>query len=917
MVIPWGFLQSWLGLASLLTYLLFKVRIFPLFRFLLGLLAVAFAAGLVSPLLADERLRIVAANLTSGNGQNYDPGEGARILQGLKPDVALVQEFNYLNNTDANFRAWVDTNFGTSFSYVREPSPGQIPNGVVSRYPILASGAWTDSSVSNRKFMWARIDIPGDKDLWVISVHLLTTSASSRNSEASQILSYIAAQGIPAADYVALGGDFNTGSRTEACLNTLSSYFTTSGPWPVDQAGNGNTNSGRSSPYDWVLADTDLHAVKTSVILGAVNFLNGLVFDSRVYSPLPSPVLAGDSGAANMQHMAVVRDFLIPSNSAPAIPVIYSAATASGVSGQSFTYQIAATNTPTSFNASGLPGGLSVNTASGLISGTPAAAGNSTVTLTATNLTGSGNATLALTVTAPSGGGGSGGNGTIFIENMGTPTATTAVLTYATGTAPATFQNKGTLTYGQGEQTSECDVRSTSVSSGYTGVSGTGNVWFATANSRGFSIESINAAAYTDLKLNFGYRKESATLHATLAVDYWNGVAWVSVANTATALFNEAASAATGWYLSKTLTLPAGAQISGLKIRFVKTGTDVIRIDDVKLTGTSAVVATPTLSATGTLVAVDTVYGTASPMPASLSVSGSDLAAGILVTAPAGFEVSQTAGGASGYAGTQTLAAASGAVAATTVYLRLAADTGVGSYVGNVACTSTGAAGVSVPVVPSAVALRSLLITAQDRTKAFGTVFSAGNTAFTSSGLVSGQTIGSVTLTAVGGAALYDPAGAYAIVPANAAGGTFLAANYSISYAPGTLNVTAPGFAEWAAGLADTTATADPDGDGVVNLLEYYYGLDPAAAGAFSPVLQSMSAGAELTFDYRRSKAAVGVSGTVEATTGLSGNATWSAADVTSDTVITDFGSYETRRATVTVNLGETRKFVRLRVSQP
>src|SRR5207244_9654411 len=42
--------------------------------------------------------------------------------------------------------------------------------------------------------------------------------------------------------------------------------------------------------------------------------------------------------------------------------------------------------------------GLSVNTATGLISGTPATAGTSTVTLNATNSGGTGTATLTLTI---------------------------------------------------------------------------------------------------------------------------------------------------------------------------------------------------------------------------------------------------------------------------------------------------------------------------------------------------------------------------------------------------------------------------------------------------------------------------------------------------------------------------------------
>ena len=191
------------------------------------------------------------------------------------------------------------------------------------------------------------------------------------------------------------------------------------------------------------------------------------------------------------------------------------------------------------------------------------------------------------------------GQSTLFSENMGTPSATTTIAAYASGTAPATFQNKGTLTYSNGGALTPADVRATSVSSGYTGASGSGNVFFtSTSGEYGFSIESINAAAYSNLTLQFGYRKESATAQATFSVEYWDGLAWNVIANTSANLFNEAASAAVAWYLSKPLSLPAGAQINGLKIRFIKTGTLSIRVDDINLTGQTASPTTTSISPT-------------------------------------------------------------------------------------------------------------------------------------------------------------------------------------------------------------------------------------------------------------------------------------------------------------------------------
>lgn len=282
--------------------------------FLLLFPAIAFAD---SPAKPPVTVRIIAANLTSGNHQTYSPdngnhsnpeGAGARILNGLKPDIVLIQEFN----TTTPVRQWVNDTFGQNFAFTREEGEG-IPNGIISRFPIIESGEWDDSGQSNRDFVWAKIRLPNEKILWAISVHLSAKKSSNREAESRELLAYFR-KNIPAADHVVLGGDLNAASVADAAFLPLREIFPRPANIPADADGNTNTNSPRNKPYDWVLADAQLQPLAIPVVIAGKTFPNGLVFDSRVFTPLDDlkPIQKTDSAAANMQHMAVVRDFRIP-----------------------------------------------------------------------------------------------------------------------------------------------------------------------------------------------------------------------------------------------------------------------------------------------------------------------------------------------------------------------------------------------------------------------------------------------------------------------------------------------------------------------------------------------------------------------------------------------------------------------------
>ncbi|WP_245892238.1 T9SS type A sorting domain-containing protein [Flavobacterium pallidum] len=160
-----------------------------------------------------------------------------------------------------------------------------------------------------------------------------------------------------------------------------------------------------------------------------------------------------------------------------------------------------------------------------------------------------------------------------YSESFGTPTGTTLFPAYATGTAPATFDNGAPIVYG-----GNADVRITGASSGYAGATGSGNAFIGTAAGVGkvMQIDGLDTSAYNsaDLVLSFGMTISNNGGNPMILEQSTDATNWSPIAYTA---------AATGWNL---VSIGGGAiESSGtLSLRFTNPGgTAQVRIDDISL----------------------------------------------------------------------------------------------------------------------------------------------------------------------------------------------------------------------------------------------------------------------------------------------------------------------------------------------
>ena len=127
-------------------------------------------------------------------------------------------------------------------------------------------------------------------------------------------------------------------------------------------------------------------------------------------------------------------------------------------------------------------------------------------------------------------------------------------------------------------------------------------------------------------------------------------------------------------------------------------------------------------------------------------------------------------------------------------------------------------------------------------------------------------------------------------------------------------------FANWQSGIwpgnSDLNTIgpgADPDRDGVNNLLEWALHLDPMLPDVFSPAFTASGGGLEFT--YTRRKVASGAALYQVEWSGTPG-ADWSTASVITDPPVSLSASKERVRATVPASSGG-RRFIRLKVTQP
>ena len=389
---------------------------------------------------------------------------------------------------------------------------------------------------------------------------------------------------------------------------------------------------------------------------------------------------------------------------APA-PVITVTGPASATALEPFSYQIVANNSPDSYAATGLPDGLSIDTATGLISGTPTTPGTYTVDLIATNEGGDGTATLSLNVDANPDAPSITSN---LIANGQINTAFSYQITAANSPASFTAAN---LPAGLTINTA------TGVISGTPTTGGTFNTTISALNNFGSDTKTLQIVildpvlALTPATLQpftafagfisnpQSYTLSGSQLTGSIAV---RAPQYFEISTDGSTFAGEiSVNPAGDGTISQTITVRlAGTAPPGLingSISHIGSGATPKYLE---ISGTVST-ADPTITVSAaSLPPFTTTAGTASVIQ-TYEVSGASLTGEITITAPEGFEVGADE---ESFGPSVIMTPVNGALTATAIYVRLRDDAAQGSYSGDITHAGGGAAVQTVAVSGSVTA---------------------------------------------------------------------------------------------------------------------------------------------------------------------------------------------------------------------